>query len=508
MTGSIQAALSVTQPRSAAATPVTTVAATARAEERYQLTQLKEQLAEALGDDGPLYWAALRDFVQGRLNRQEFDFYAYLYLSGEKACLHNQFILATIHNAQSGQAPPEGERSEGFESSKKKKRKSDEDNEAGESGAGASRRSIKALLEDPKWRYVKELVKSLNRAERRAIKTLLKRPNVTPEEAQEAIRAMKPVILPLPASQLPQSYAMDIAKGITAPLVYDTKSTPDIESLSYRMVAVALEQGLAGGVTREAGELLLYALDCHLKNIVSNMIYKTRSNRALGIRVSNPYATDNSVDAASESMDTGPGSKALLPHLSAGGGSTAVSRPTIGGLRLRDRLFRSKTTLRLSDLMFSLEISPNATVEPPMCLGRCANLMANQILAEDNAAEDADDDSQTEMFSSTSIATSAAAAAAAATASGSGGNALKMDMRRLGSSDGSKMHGAVANGVHAAMRTEAPGIDDRGADGDDGDENDEHKHRRKVRRLRARYERWFGPYVAVQYGSNGIQNDT
>ncbi|KAJ2433597.1 hypothetical protein IWW46_006337, partial [Coemansia sp. RSA 2440] len=97
------------------------IEASTKADERYQLTQLKEQLAEALGDDGPAYWSALRDFVHGRLNRQEFDFYAYLYLSDEKAKLHNQFILATIHNAQSGQAPPEGERSQGFEGRKKRK---------------------------------------------------------------------------------------------------------------------------------------------------------------------------------------------------------------------------------------------------------------------------------------------------------------------------------------------------------------------------------------------------
>ncbi|KAJ2706804.1 hypothetical protein FB645_001252 [Coemansia sp. IMI 203386] len=434
----------------------------AKPDERYQLTQLKEQLAEALGDDGPLYWSALRDFVQGRLNRQEFDFYAYLYLSGDKASLHNQFILATIHNAQSGLAPPEGERNEGFESSKKRKADEDGDTQGGEKSA--SKRSIKALLEDPKWRYVKELVKSLNKSERRAIKTLLKRPDITPEEAHSAIRSMKPVVLPLPAAQLPQSYAMDIAKGITAPLVYDTKSTPDIESLSYRMVAIALEQGLSGGVTREAGELLLYALDCHLKNIVSNMIYKSRSNRALGIPVcharapSSSSSNNNNVDSAT--------------HQSSG----AVSRPTTGGLRLRERLYHSKSTLHLADLVFSLELSPSTTVEPPLCLERCANLMANQILAEEYG-DDAEDESQSELFPQSS--------------------ALIPRMNAIGISGSSSVGNAGAVSRRAAD-----------ADGDaDGYEDDPHKHRRKVRRLRARYERWFGPYVNVQYGSNA-QNDS
>ncbi|KAJ2909074.1 hypothetical protein GGI21_002246 [Coemansia aciculifera] len=421
----------------------TSTAAAAKSDERYQLTQLKEQLAEALGDDGPAYWSSLRDFVQGKLNRQEFDFYAYLYLSGDRAGLHNQFILATIHNAQSGQAPPEGERSQGFEGRKKRKHE-DEEMGDGEDEAGDSRsnrRSVRALLEDPKWRYVKELVKSLNKSERRAIKTLFKQPNLTPEEAHAAIRAMKPVVLPMSSSQLPQSYAMDMAKGITAPLVFDTKSTPDIESLSYRMVSLALEQGLTGGVTREAGELLLYALDCHLKNILSNMIYKTRSNRALGIPVSCSRADGSRGGGSTNGMSDAGASVAL------------ALRPTTGGLRLRDRLYQSKATLHLSDLVFSLTISPSTTVEPPLCIERCGNLMANQCLADDNADEADAEDLHTELFLNSG--------AAAATTPTSGG-------------------------------------------GGDGLEDEDQKQRRKVRRLRARYERWFGPYVTVQYGgSNG-----
>lgn len=48
---------------------------------RQDVLALKQQLADALGENGPLYWDALRDFVMGKLNRQEFDFYANLYLS-------------------------------------------------------------------------------------------------------------------------------------------------------------------------------------------------------------------------------------------------------------------------------------------------------------------------------------------------------------------------------------------------------------------------------------------
>ncbi|PIA16108.1 hypothetical protein COEREDRAFT_43470 [Coemansia reversa NRRL 1564] len=410
---------------STASAGAATDASSAKADERYQLTQLKDQLAEALGDDGPSYWAALRDFVHGKLNRQEFDFYAYMYLSGDKAALHNQFILATIHNAQSGQAPPEGERSAGFEGQRKRKHEGDEKTAGGDDENHQSRRSVKALLEDPKWRYVKELVKSLNKSERRAIKTLLKRPDVTPEEAQTAIRSLRPVVLPMPTTELPQSYAMDIAKGITAPLVYDTKSTPDIESLSFRMVAIALEQGLSGGVTREGGELLLYALDCHLKNIVSNMLYKTRSNRTLGIPVRNA-----SVTRSEKSPSKATESNAL------------------------------KTTLHLSDLVFSLEISPSVTVEPPLCLERWGNYMANQVLAESCIDNEDGEESPTELHTA--------------------------------------REGDTASGD---ARDRIPTVSAADVDSEDGV-----KQRRKIRRLRARYERWFGPHVTVQYGG-GAQSD-
>ncbi|KAJ2758016.1 hypothetical protein IWQ56_006114 [Coemansia nantahalensis] len=430
------------------------MAESAEAGARYQLTQLKEQLAEALGDDGPSYWAALRDFVHGKLNRQEFDFYAYMYLSGETAALHNRFILATIHNAQSGQAPPEGERSAGFEGGRK--RRHDGDDRAGSGDEGRkSRRSIKALLEDPKWRYVKELVKSLNKNERRAIKTLLKRPGITPDEAHAAIRSIKPVVLPMPASALPQSYAMDIAKGITAPLVYDTKSTPDIESLSYRMVAIALEKGLSGGVTSDSGQLLLYALDYHLKNIVSNMIYKSRSNRALGIPVSRAVPAPPAPATATAA--------AAAPAVMAIDRPVAPQRQTTGGLRLRDRLYNSKTTMRLSDLVFSLEISPNTTVEPPLCLERWGNLLVNQVLAEGAAGGGGDDESHI------------------VPSSGDRANALP---------EGQDDDDDAADHASAAPHV-------------DGDSDDGSKQRRRARRLRARYERWFGPYVAAPHGHGG-----
>lgn len=50
---------------------------------RQDVLALKQQLADALGENGPLYWDALKDFVAGKLNRSEFNYYANLYLTQE-----------------------------------------------------------------------------------------------------------------------------------------------------------------------------------------------------------------------------------------------------------------------------------------------------------------------------------------------------------------------------------------------------------------------------------------
>ncbi|KAJ1987654.1 hypothetical protein H4R33_002782, partial [Dimargaris cristalligena] len=84
----------------------TTTTAAPEASRRKDLVTIKQQLADALGDNGPLYWKALTEFVTGKLNRQEFDFYAHLYIPAAHVYLHNAFILATIHNAHRDDVPP------------------------------------------------------------------------------------------------------------------------------------------------------------------------------------------------------------------------------------------------------------------------------------------------------------------------------------------------------------------------------------------------------------------
>ncbi|KAF9366386.1 hypothetical protein BGX34_003665 [Mortierella sp. NVP85] len=137
---------------------------------RQDVLLIKQQLAEALGENGPSYWQALTDFVCGKLNRQEFDFYANLYLSRKNAPLHNQFILATIHNAQK-EAPPPSKGSDGW-------------------GKGRKGKDGKMPKEkDPKKRKIKNQILSLGKTERERIKALKVRTRIISKDRTAAIHA-------------------------------------------------------------------------------------------------------------------------------------------------------------------------------------------------------------------------------------------------------------------------------------------------------------------------------
>lgn len=142
-----------------------------------------------------------------------------------------------------------------------------------------------------------------------------------------------------------------------------------MKALQARMVSSAIQNGLVGGVSDESVELLLYGLDCHLKNIISNMINKVRSNRGIGIPVQSIFP-DNIIKYRKDSID--------------GLDSHKLTKYT----RLCERIFQSKNTLKPSDLTFSLNLSPFVTVETPSCLEQTVMTMSRQEIADSTINRD------------------------------------------------------------------------------------------------------------------------
>ncbi|KAI9497850.1 transcriptional regulator of RNA polII, SAGA, subunit-domain-containing protein [Zychaea mexicana] len=364
---------------------------------RQDVIALKQRLADALGDNGPLYWDALKDFVAGKLNRQEFDFYANLYLSHENAYLHNAFILSTVHNAQTATPPPSKHRSVGWAKRKRGKDGSllDGDNER-----------------DPLKKKLKMDVMSLSKADRDKLKALVKagdkdklRPFVD--------KLLKPRIsrvpqLPLPAEQLPQTFNADYARGLLAPLCTDLKELPGPETLHARMTSIALEQGLVKGVTEEVVNAMLFATESYIKSAIANAVTKRRINRSIGLTMEKDtpetrYAAMEQIlssqpllmpetqnipspsAAQSPSLDSNDSSSSSSSSNSDNSSSSASVANDISSFSSSSSLATPVDSISLHDLAFSFSISPYVLVENALNAERLTALLTD---SEDEITDD------------------------------------------------------------------------------------------------------------------------
>ncbi|KAJ1971285.1 hypothetical protein H4R35_005356, partial [Dimargaris xerosporica] len=198
---------------------------------------------------------------------------------------------------------------------------------------------------------LKKLLQSMSKADRRMIRQLLKKAPETPMRPNDLARhgSQRPV-LPIDMQRIPPAAVADYARGVQAPLCSDTKSIPDIESLRDRLLAITLEHGLLDGVSSECIEIMLYALDSHLRDIIFNCIIKVRANRPVG-----PQYTSTNTNASTSSSST-----AASSHI---------------------------TTLRLSDLLFSLEIAPHVLTEMPMSIERLSSSIVYPSDSDDDLTE-------------------------------------------------------------------------------------------------------------------------
>ncbi|KAG0302853.1 hypothetical protein BGZ98_007188 [Dissophora globulifera] len=334
---------------------------------RQDVLLLKQQLAEALGENGPSYWQSLTDFVSGKLNRQEFDFYANLYLSRKTAHLHNQFILANIHNAQKD-APPPSKGSVGW-------------------GKGKKGKDGKPLKEkDPKRRKIKNQILSLGKSERERIKSIKdhhKGSGTVKRKLQEH-RTSKPMA----PAMFQQTQIAEYNRGAHAALCIDSKELPDSESMKDRMTAIAMENGLMGGVQDGAVELMLHALESHIKNIISNCIIKLRTNRALGITVPKrdllpALGQQQQTEMLSVSPTSPVGSS---PFRNA---SSSVAQPA----SYNSNNAKRTTTITAKDLAFTIGISPNMLVENPVNVEKLMSILMEE---EEESEDDEDADMEDE----------------------------------------------------------------------------------------------------------------
>lgn len=71
--------------------------------ERIDLHDIKQQLHDALGEQGLPYWKSLKAYLLGQVGRSELQALVRGWLKPKNVHLHNQFLTALLHNASSPQ---------------------------------------------------------------------------------------------------------------------------------------------------------------------------------------------------------------------------------------------------------------------------------------------------------------------------------------------------------------------------------------------------------------------
>ncbi|EXX52229.1 hypothetical protein RhiirA5_380807 [Rhizophagus irregularis] len=279
---------------------------------RIDTYQIKSKLTEYLGHNSSTYWDALKRLIYCKIRRVDFDEIVRPLFDREHLDLHNMLLFGILRNCLYKEGPPPQPETQ----SKKRGRDGDEES----SGISAP---------DAKRKRLKEIIMGLPRDERERIKDIAK------NRQQESYTST-----PLPSPRQERLPRYEAEDGVFRPQADDThvltcveqKALPDHRALFGRLTEIAHANELQS-VSEDCVQLMNYALESHLKNILGNCIQKTRS-----------------------------------------GGSALGAR---GGLAKIGRAYQDRATITGQDLAFSLDMSPHILVEPSLARERLTSVVLN-----------------------------------------------------------------------------------------------------------------------------------
>jgi hypothetical protein len=219
---------------------------------RKDTLQIKQKLTEVLGSNSNEYWNCLKNYLTGKLSKNEFD-KSIKNLIGDQLSLHNSLIYSIIYNSQKNILPREGSsqllssvNSDGKDNnSLKRKNKFKKSN------------SLNKRLK------IKEEFMSLEKIDRDKIRGLVKK---YPEPKTKMPTFSSHYIQNKPTKEIPPSFK-------------DLQDIPGMNDnlLKERIEFVASLEGI-NGITDEALVLMNYALRSKLKGIIENCLARRIKN--------------------------------------------------------------------------------------------------------------------------------------------------------------------------------------------------------------------------------------
>ncbi|KAK8071100.1 hypothetical protein PG997_011303 [Apiospora hydei] len=240
---------------------------------RIDLEPLYTALKAAIG---PEQWTIYKDsttqFILGRLNQAEYSERIDPFLispNGEKEHLHNQ-LIAAIYGNLTREMPDQGLAP--WVSA----------NDKPTTGVGA-----KPVTGDAAERRLKGEVMQLPSRDRRRIKDLVHN-DFDPFESMaqmfsdhhrgKAVKAPEPPASAAGGINKTMNLDLEIRKRYAQPLAVESGEFPDVASIESKMLPFCFQAGLTNGHASDAAHYVTHATEFFIKELLSSVLAKTRSN--------------------------------------------------------------------------------------------------------------------------------------------------------------------------------------------------------------------------------------
>lgn len=243
---------------------------------RLQVDDMMTSFQKQLGPNWDRYRDVLTHFLVGRLSRHELQEALDTILDRSMVKQHNQFLLANLCNSLRA-APADGGTG-GRMSSWSRKR--------GRGGAGGGAQKVKG---DTQMAQLKKEVLSLPPRERKRIKAITREAGKKGYISSTIINTRQAMLPRIPfvhdKDAQPQSqgvvggkqgntvtWTQDIIHAYQTQLATESRELPDADHLRSRMVGIALEHGVLGGLGQNVVELIQVGLEYYLKGIIQETV--------------------------------------------------------------------------------------------------------------------------------------------------------------------------------------------------------------------------------------------
>ncbi|WVQ96821.1 hypothetical protein IAU59_003928 [Kwoniella sp. CBS 9459] len=235
--------------------------------ERMDTHAIKQELHDALGEDGLPYWKALNGYLLGQIARDELESMVRSWFKGEKVKLHNRLLLSLLNNAS---APSASHVPLNPLTAKKRKRVAPDDPEF----------DLDETLIEPKMRVQNWVMGMGGRERNRLRRAVLGKAGEEVDPDRERVPRDAGWSTFAPGSLIP-------------PLALPSRHLPSSTQLSLRLSQYAKQQSLSlsQDAVGDIGEFMAVGIDSHLGDVLHEMVSLTAHDRPSGDTVRIPQGT-------------------------------------------------------------------------------------------------------------------------------------------------------------------------------------------------------------------------